>query len=111
MLNTFWNRPFSDGLKLGWISRNRTSNNNMPKILNRLLQKDTLLQFGTKTFVTKVLENYTEMGKMGAKQYTEYQDIIQVYDHKAVEKVEKGLTKKKRSDLSDAKKYRGHQTM
>ena len=39
----------------------------MPKILNRLLKKGTLLQFGTKMFVTKTLEDYMEMGKMVAK--------------------------------------------
>ena len=31
------------------------------------------------------------MGKMVAKQLTEHQDIIQVYDHKTVEKVKKRL--------------------
>ena len=42
-------------------------------------------------FVMKVLEDYVEMGKMVAKQLTEHQDIIQVYDHKAVKKVKKNL--------------------
>ena len=41
-------------------------------------------------FVMKVLEDYTEMGKMVTKQLTEHQDIIQVYNHKAVKKIEKG---------------------
>ena len=63
----------------------------MPKVLNRLLEKGTLLQFGTKTFVMKVLEDYTEMGKIVAKWLTEHQDIIQVYNHKVVKKVEKRL--------------------
>ena len=67
MLDVYQNRPLSDGLKLGWISTNRAGTNNMPKVLNRLLEKGTLLQFGTKTFVMKVLEDYTEMGKMVAK--------------------------------------------
>ena len=67
MLDAYQNRPLSDGLKLGWICTNRASTNNVPKILNRLLKKGTLLQFGTKTFVTKTLEDYTEMGKMVAK--------------------------------------------
>ena len=67
MLDTYQNRPLLDGLKLGWICTNRAGTNNVPKILNRLLKKGTLLQFGTKTFVTKVLEDYTEMGKMVAK--------------------------------------------
>ena len=67
MLDTYWNRPLSDGLKLGWICTNGASTNNVPKILNRLLEKGTLLQFGTKMFVTKALEDYTEMGKMVAK--------------------------------------------
>ena len=55
---------------------NGASTNNVPKILNRLLKKGTLLQFGTKTFVTKTLEDYSQMGKMVAKQLTEHQDII-----------------------------------
>ena len=73
-----------DGLKLGWICMNRAGTNNVPKILNRLLKKSTLLQFGTNTFVMKALEDYTEMGKMVAKQLTEHQDIIQVYNYKVV---------------------------
>ena len=39
----------------------------------------------------KVLEDYTEMGKMVTKWLTEHQDIIQVYDHKVVKKVKKRL--------------------
>ena len=70
----------------------------MPNILNRLLKKGILLQFSIKIFVTKVLEDYTKMVKMIVKQLAEYQDIIQVYDHEAVEKVEKI------SDSSNAKK-------
>ena len=42
-------------------------------------------------FVTKAVEDYVEIGKMVAEQLTEQQDIIQVYDHKVVKKVEKGL--------------------
>ena len=76
MLDTYWNRPLLDGPKLGWICMNGAGINNMPKILNRLLKKGTLLQFGTKTFVTKTLVDYTEMGKMVAKQLTGYPDII-----------------------------------
>ena len=41
--------------------------NDVPKILSRLLEKGTLLQFSTKTFVTKVLDEYMEMGKIVAK--------------------------------------------
>ena len=67
MLDAYWNRPLLDGLKLGWICTNGGGTNNVPKILNRLLEKGTLLQFGTKTFVMKVLEDYTEMGKIVAK--------------------------------------------
>ena len=67
MLDTHWNRPLSDGLKLGWIHTNGAGTNDVPKILNRLLQKGTLAQFGTKTFVTKALEDYAEMGKIIAK--------------------------------------------
>ena len=37
MLNTYWNRPLSDGLKLGWNCTNGAGTNNVPKILNRLL--------------------------------------------------------------------------
>ena len=91
MLDACQNRPLSDGLKLGWICTNGAGTNNMPKILNRLLKKGTLLQFGTKTFVTKMLEDYMEMGKMVAKQLTEHQDIIQVYNHEVVKNVKKGL--------------------
>ena len=76
MLDTYRNRPLSDGLMLGWICMNRASTNKMPKILNRILKKGTLLQFSTKMFVMKTLEDYTEMGKMVAKQLTEYQDVI-----------------------------------
>ena len=76
MLDAYRNRPLLDGLKLGWICTNGANTNNMPKILNRLLKKGTLLQFGTKTFVMKMLEDYTEIGKMVAKQLTEDQDII-----------------------------------
>ena len=76
MLDACRNRPLLDGLKLGWICTNGAGTNNMPKILNRLLKKGTLLQFGTKTFVTKTLEDYSQMGKMVAKRLTEHQDII-----------------------------------
>ena len=64
MLDTYQNRQISNGLKLGWICMNRAGTNNVPKILNRLLKKGTILQFDTKMFVTKALEDYTEMGKM-----------------------------------------------
>ena len=67
MLDTYQNRPLLDGRKLGWICTNGASTNNVPKILNRLLKKGTLLQFGTKIFVMKMLDNYTEIGKMLAK--------------------------------------------
>ena len=67
MLNACQNRPLSDGLKLDWICINRAGTNNMAKVLNRLLKKGTLLQFGTKMFVMKMLEDYMEMGKMVAK--------------------------------------------
>ena len=76
MLDTCQNRPLSDGRKLGWICTNGAGTNNVPKILNRLLKKDTLLQFGTKTFVTKTLGDYSQMGKMVAKRLTEHQDSI-----------------------------------
>ena len=39
----------------------------------------------------KALEDYAVMGKLVTKQLTEHHDIIQIYDHKAVEKVEKYL--------------------
>ena len=86
MLDAYWNRPLSDGLKLGQICTNGANTNDVPKMLNRLLQKGT--QFGIKTFAMKVLEDYAEMGKMVTKQLTEHQDIIQVYNHEAVKKVE-----------------------
>ena len=53
MLDPCQNRPLSDGLKLGWICTNGAGTNNMPKILNRLLKKGILLQFGTQTFCHK----------------------------------------------------------
>ena len=67
MLEIYCNRLLSDGLKLFWIRINGTGTNNVPKVLNRLLEKGTLFQFGTKTFVVKVLEDYTEISKMVAK--------------------------------------------
>ena len=67
MLDTYRNRPLLDGLKLGWIGMNGAGTNNMPKIFNRLLKEGTLLQFGTKTFVMKMLEDYSQMGKMVTK--------------------------------------------
>ena len=67
MLDVGWNRPLLDGRKLSWIHTNRASTNDVPKILNRLLEKGIFLQFGTKTFVTKLLENYAKMDKMAAK--------------------------------------------
>ena len=91
MLDSHQNRPLSDGLKVGWIHTNGAGTNYEPKILNRLLYKGTLLQFGIKIFVTKALEDYAEMGKMVAKQLTENQYIIQVYDHDVAEKVKKRL--------------------
>ena len=91
MLATYQNRPLLNGLKLGWICANGAGTNDVPKILNRLLWKGTLLQFGTKMFVTKALEEYVEMGKMVTKQLTEHQDIIQVYDQEVVDKVENCL--------------------
>ena len=65
MLDTYWNRPLLDSLKLGWICTNGAGTNNMPMILNRLLKKGTLFQFGTKTFVTKMLEDYSADGQDG----------------------------------------------
>ena len=76
MLDACQNRSLLDGLKLGWICTNGAGTNNVPKILNRLLKKGTLLQFGTKMFVTKMLEDYSQMGKMVTKRLTEHQDII-----------------------------------
>ena len=76
MLDTFWNRPLLDGLKLNWICKNGAGTNSVPKILNRLLKKGTLLQFGTKTFVTKMLKDYMEMGKVVTKRLIEHQDMI-----------------------------------
>ena len=67
MLDIYQNRTLSDGLRLGWICTNGAGTNNVPKILNRLLKKGTLLQFGIRTFVTKMLEDYMEMGKVVAK--------------------------------------------
>ena len=76
ILDIYHNSPLLDGLKLGGICTNAASTNNLPKILNKLLKKGTLLQFGTKTFVIKMLEDYIEMGKIVAKWLTEHQDII-----------------------------------
>ena len=76
ILDACWNRPLLDGLKLGWICMNGASTNNVPKILNRLIKKGTLLHFGMKMFVMKTLEDYMEMGKMVTKRLIEHQDII-----------------------------------
>ena len=102
------NRPLLDGLKLGQIPTNGASTNDMHKILNRLLQKATLLQFGTKTFVTKALEDCAEIGKIVTKQLTEHQDIIQVYDHEAVEKVKKCLIHKMLKSKGGVGQSEGH---
>ena len=59
-------------------------------------------------FVMKVLEDYTEMGKMVAKQLTEHQDVIQVYDHKVVNKVEKGLIHQMLKSRRGVGKSKGH---
>ena len=67
MLDTYWNRLLLNSCKLGFICTNGASTNNVPKILYRLLEKGTLLQFGTKTFIMKVLEDYMEKGRMVAK--------------------------------------------
>ena len=91
IVDAYWYRPLLGGLKLGWIHSNRAGTNDVPKMLNILLKKGTFLQFGTKTFNTKALEDYAEIGKMVTKQLTKHQDIIQVYDHKAVESAEKCL--------------------
>ena len=76
MLDASWNRPLLDGCKLGWISTNGAGINIVPKILNRLLEKGILLQFGKKPFIMKVLEDYMEMGKMVTNKLAEHQDII-----------------------------------
>ena len=64
------------GWPQAWLDQHKWNHHNVPKILNRLLEKGTLLQFNTKMFITKALEDYTEMGKMVSKQLTEHQDII-----------------------------------
>ena len=43
MFDTYQSRPLSDGLKHGWICTNGAGTNNVPKILNRLLEKGKLL--------------------------------------------------------------------
>ena len=110
MFGTYRNRTLSDSLKLGWICTNGASTNNVPKMLNRLLKTGTLLQFGTKSFVTKALEGYTEMGRMVAKQLTEHPDIIQVYDYKAVKKVEKCLVHQTLKSREGVGQFEGHNT-
>ena len=42
-------------------------------------------------FVALALKDYTKIGKMVAKGLTEHQDIIQVFNHEAVKKIEKCL--------------------
>ena len=108
MLDTCQNRPLLDGLKLGWICTNRASTNNVPRKLNRLHKKGTLLQFGTKTFVTKVLEDYMEISKMVAKWLTEHQDIKQVYDHEVVWKVKKRLIHQRLKSRGGIGQSEGH---
>ena len=80
----------------------------MPKQLNRLLKKGILVQFGTKMFVTKMLEDYTEMDKMVTKQLTEYKDIIQVHDHTMVKKVKKCLTHQMLKSRGGVGQSKGH---
>ena len=48
------------------------------------------------------------MGKIVAKQLTEHQDIIQVYDHKAVKKVEKHLIHQTLKGRGGAGQSEGH---
>ena len=45
------------GLELGWISPNRTGIKNVPKIVNRTLKKNTLLQLGINIFLMHTLED------------------------------------------------------
>ena len=49
-----------------------------------------------------------EMGKMVAKQLTEHQDIIQVYNHEAVEKVEKHLIHQMIKNRGGVGQSKGH---
>ena len=59
-------------------------------------------------FVIKALEDYAEMSKMVAKRLTEQQDIIQIYDHKAVEKVKKYLIHQTPKDRGCIGQSKGH---
>ena len=56
----------------------------------------------------KALEDYVEMGKMVVMQLTKHQDIIQVYDHKAVEKIEKRLIHQMLELRGCIKQSKGH---
>ena len=56
----------------------------------------------------KALEDYMEISKMVAKQLTKHQDIIQVYNHKAVKRVKKCLihqTPKSRGGVGQSEGY------
>ena len=56
----------------------------------------------------KVLEDYTEMGKIVAKWLTEHQDIIRVYDHKVAKKVEKRLIHQTLNGRGGVGQSKGH---
>ena len=56
----------------------------------------------------KVLEDYMEMGKMITKRLNEHQDIIQLYDHKAVKKDEKRLVHYMLKSRGDFGQSEGH---
>ena len=102
MLDACWNRPLLDGLKLGWIYANTEPALTMcPRYSTDYCRKEHFFSLAQRCLSYKMLEDYMEMGKMVAKQLTEHQDIIQVYDHEVVKKAEKS------SDASDAKKQRG----
>ena len=56
----------------------------------------------------KVLVNYTEIGRMATKRLSRHQDIIQVYDHKAFEKVEKRLIHQMLKSRGGVGQSKGH---
>ena len=59
----------------------------------------------------KVLEDYLEMGKIVSKQLTGHQDIIQVYDHKVVEKIEKCLIHQMLKGRGWVGQFKGHNNL
>ena len=79
-----------DSCKLGWISPNRASINILPKILNKMLKKITLLYLGTKVLFVQKLDNSTYITHVPI-QSTIHQNFFKLHDYNVVKKVKKVL--------------------